>query len=372
MSSTVGQLERAAQKRLVKLIGDRLGYENLGSWQDRESNRNVELQLLEQWLEKRGYGAIHIGKAAQELLRAAEVTAAHDLYAANREVYGLLRYGVPVKPEAGHTTDTVRLIDWEQPENNDFAVVEEVTVLGQHNKRPDLVLYVNGIALVVMELKRSMVSVEEGIRQTYGNQKWEFIRPFFSTVQLTLAGNDSQGLRYAPILAPERYWWTWKLTKDMPAALRTQLEAECDGLTGRLDRAIVQMLARTRLLELVHDFTGFDKGMRKTCRPNQYFAVRAAQERARKREGGIIWHTQGSGKSLTMVWLAQWLRERQLDTRVLIITDREELDEQIEGVFEGVGEAIRRTTSGQDLISVLGQTEPWLVCSLVHKFRTGV
>ena len=113
----------------------------------------------------------------------------------------------------------------------------------------------------------------------------------------------------------------------------------------------------------------FDAGVKKTARHNQYFGVKAAQERVKRREGGIIWHTQGSGKSLTMVWLAKWLREHQPDARVLLITDRTELDEQIERVFNGVDEAIYRTSSGIDLLDTLNKSTEWLICSLIHKFR---
>lgn len=131
---------------------------------------------------------------------------------------------------------------------------------------------------------------------------------------------------------------------------------------------MLQLCAKPRFLELIHDFIVFDAGVKKLCRPNQYFGVRAAQDYIHRREGGIIWHTQGSGKSLTMVWLAKWIREHVEDARVLIITDRIELDEQIEKVFLGVHENIYRTTSGADLITTLNATTPWLVCSLVHKF----
>ncbi|GCE20934.1 restriction endonuclease [Dictyobacter kobayashii] len=131
---------------------------------------------------------------------------------------------------------------------------------------------------------------------------------------------------------------------------------------------MTQLCEKQRFLEIIHDFIIFDAGTKKLCRPNQYFGVRAAQERIRKREGGIIWHSQGSGKSLTMVWLAKWIREHVTDSRVLIITDRTELDEQIEKVFLGVDEEIYRTSSGKDLLAQLNQTIPWLICSLIHKF----
>jgi len=232
-------------------------------------------------------------------------------------------------------------------------VAEEVTVAGNHVKRPDLVLYVNGLALGTIELKRSKVAVSEGIRQSYGNQQADFIRPFFTTVQLVMAGNDVEGLRYGVIETKEKYWLSWKEPSDIEAPL---------------DRALTQMCSKERLLEIIHDFMVFDAGTKKTCRHNQYLGVKAAQARVVKREGGIIWHTQGSGKSLTMVWLAKWLRENQPDARVLLITDRTELDEQIEGVFKGVNEDIYRTTSGGDLLGTLNESLPWLICSLVHKF----
>ncbi len=250
-------------------------------------------------------------------------------------------------------TETVWLIEWKNPLNNDFALAEEVTVKGEHSKRPDVVLYVNGIALVVLELKRSIVSVSEGIRQNLDNQNKKFIQPFFATVQLNMAGNDTEGLRYGTIETREKYYLTWK---------------EESTIENPLDRSLIQLCEKQRLLEIVHDFVVFDAGVKKICRPNQYFGVLAAQERVRKREGGIIWHTQGSGKSLTMVWLARWIREHVQVARVLIITDRTELDEQIEKVFKGVNEEIYRTKSGQDLINRLNAATPWLFCTLIHKF----
>lgn len=352
--SDVGQIERKAQDRVVKLFRDRLDYEYQGNWEYREGNSNIEAELLVQNLKARGYADNLITRTLDQLGKAASVGAGHDLYEANRDVYQLLRYGVKVKPGVGEQTETVWLIDWANPGANHFVVVEEVTVLGQHTKRPDVVLYVNGLALATIELKRSKVSVTKGIRQTIGNQKPEFIRPFFSTVQFVFAGNDVEGLRYGVIDTPEKYWLEWK---------------EPSEVADPLDRALLQLCDKKRFLELIHDFIVFDAGVKKGPRHNQYFGIKAAQDRIAKREGGIIWHTQGSGKSLTMVWLAKWIREHQDDARVLLITDRTELDDQIEKVFNGVNEQIYRTSSGADLLGTLNQTQEWLICSLVHKFR---
>ena len=340
--SEVGQKERRTQQRLAKLFVDELGYRHLGDWQDREGNSNVEPEILRAWLTKQGHSDYVIERTLAAVEKAKIVAPPTSLYDANRAVYTLLRYGVQVAPEVGEHKETVWLVDWENPDNNDFAIAEEVTVFGEHTKRPDIVLYVNGIALGMIELKRSTVSVAEGIRQSLDSQKKEFIEPFFATVQLIFAGNDTEGLRYGVIQTREKYFLTWK---------------EDGGSENPLDRGITQLCAKERFLELIHDFIVFDAGTKKMCRHNQYFGVRAAQAFVKRRDGGIIWHTQGSGKSLTMVWLAKWIRENVTDGRVLLVTDRTELDEQIEKVFKGVDEDIYRTKSGADLVEVLNRTD---------------
>ena len=355
--SKVGQREIQTQRRVVAFFQDALGYAYLGRWQDRPDNRNIERELVADWLKRQGHGDKIIDKALFELNKAAALGGSKTLYDANREVYGLLRYGVKAQPGVGEQTVTIWLIDWENPSNNDFAIAEEVTVSGENTKRPDLVLYVNGIALGVLELKRSTVSVTEGIRQNLDSQKKEFIQPFFATVQLVMAGNDTEGLRYGVIETSEKYWLHWKEAEAHPSADDNPLLRELSQLCGK-----------ERLLEIIHDFVVFDAGVKKICRHNQYFGVKAAQARVQRREGGIVWHTQGSGKSLTMVWLAKWIREHVTDARVLLITDRTELDEQIEKVFKGVSEDLHRTKSGADLVRVLNTSDEWLIASLIHKF----
>ncbi len=355
-SLNVGQVEKLTQARVIKLFSESLGYDYLGNWTERTPNRNIETVLLLSFLHQQGYQDNLITRALHLFDKAAGDTS-KSLFERNKTVYELLRYGVKVKPEIGENTETVWLIDWKQPLNNHFGIAEEVTVKAADakafDKRPDVVLYVNGIALGVLELKRSTVSVSEGIRQNLDNQKPIFIEPFFSTLQILMAGNDTEGLRYGSIATKEKYYLTWK--EDSPIA-------------NILDRQLTQLCNKARFLELIHDFIVYDAGIKKLCRHNQYFGVRAAQDFIKRREGGIIWHTQGSGKSLTMVWLTKWIRENQTDARVLIVTDRTELDEQIEKVFKGVNEAIYRTTSGADLITKLNDTAPWLLCSLIHKF----
>ena len=352
--SKVGQREIQTQRQVVAFFRDVLGYRYLGRWQDRPDNRNIEKALLTDWLEGQGHSRKIIDKVLFDLGKVAALGGSKTLYDVNRDVYGLLRYGVKVQPDVGEHTDTVWLIDWKNPGNNDFAIAEEVTVTAENTRRPDLVLYVNGIALGVLELKRSTVSVTEGIRQNLDSQKKEFIRPFYTTVQFVMAGNETEGLRYGVIETPEKYWLRWKEAEAHPAAGDNPLLRELGQLCGK-----------ERLLEIIHDFIVFDAGIKKTCRHNQYFGVRAAQGHVKRREGGIIWHTQGSGKSLVMVWLAKWIRENITNSRVLIITDRTELDEQIEKVFKGVSEDIYRTRTGADLVRVLNTGDEWLICSLI-------
>ena len=362
MMNTVAEREIHIQGRVVTFFHEVLGYTYLGNWQERASNSNIDKSLLTDWLKSRGHDDNIINKTLRELDKAATFGGSKTLYDANREVYELLRYGVKIQPSVGEQHITVWLINWRNPFNNKFGIAEEVTLKGAHtNKRPDLILYVNGIAIAVLELKRSTVSVSEGIRQNLVNQKEAFIGWFFSTVQFVMAGNETQGLRYGVIKTPEKYWLRWKEDKAHPNA--------GDNL---LHRELSQFCNKARMLEILHDFIVFDAGTKKICRHNQFFGVKASQEKVKRREGGIIWHTQGSGKSLTMVWLAKWILEHNPNARVLIITDRTELDEQIEKVFIGVNEDIQRTRSGDNLARVLRETSARLVCSLVHKFgRSG-
>jgi len=164
----VGQIERATQNRVVKLFQKQLGYSYLGNWEDREGNSNIEEDLLRKFLsEKKHHSETLINKTLFELNKAANKS--DNLYDVNKEVYSLLRYGVKVREEVGENTQTIELIDWKHLLENDFYIAEEVTIKGEHGKRPDIVLYVNGIALGVLELKRSTVSISEGIRQNLDN-----------------------------------------------------------------------------------------------------------------------------------------------------------------------------------------------------------
>jgi type I restriction enzyme R subunit len=278
--------ERVTQNRVVQrftasISTGGLAYRSLGDWHQREHNRGIEAEILRKNLEDRGYSNAQIGAALQKLETAADCTGI-TLYAANLRTYQLLRYGVPVQTAAGQAHETVHLIDWKNPEKNDFALAEEVTLKGGYQRRPDIVLYLNGLAIAVIELKRSSVELADGVRQLITNQEEIFNKGFFSTVQLVLAGSDSQGLRYGTTGTPEQFFVEWK--DEAPGA--------ADVSPGvLLDRPLVQLCGKARLLDLIHNFIILDAGQKKVPRPHQFFGVKAAQERMARREGGVIWHT---------------------------------------------------------------------------------
>lgn len=355
--NNIGEIERITQNRVVKLFTDKsgLGYDYLGNWEDIPNNSNIEEVYLKDYLVKKAGYTEALANRAIYLLKSEANHADRNLYNNNKEVYKLLRYGVEASEGPGERYQRIHFINWTQPEENHFGIAEEVTYHGYREKRPDIVLYVNGIAIGVLELKRSTISIGDGIRQSIVNQQKEFIEEFFPTIQLVMAGNDTEGLRYGTIGTPEKFFLRWK-------------EDEEDNSQLQLDKYLTKICNKKRLLEIIYDFVLFDGGIKKLPRYHQYFGIKAAQEHIRRREGGIIWHTQGSGKSIVMVMLAKWILENNPNARVAILTDRTELDKQIERVFNDAGEELKRTSSGAELMEQLSQPSPRLLCSLIHKF----
>lgn len=206
--SNIGDSERKTQNRVIEFFQTKLHYRYIGNLKD-QANRNIDEEKLTRWLTDHGYSSAVATRAVEELVKAA-TNLQEGLYTANRAVYQLLKYGAKIKENADENETTVYFIDWDTPCENLFEIAEEVTVVANNEKRPDLVVYMNGIAVAIIELKKSTVSVSNGIRQNLTNQREMFIQPFFTTMQFCMAGNDSEGLRYGTIKTPEKYYLEWK------------------------------------------------------------------------------------------------------------------------------------------------------------------
>ena len=369
----IGDSERTTQNKVVDFFKNKdiLGYNYMGNLKDKV-NKNIDEKTLKTFLKNKGYADNAITSAIAELIRASE-NIGRGIYTANKEVYALLKYGVKVNTDKDAPPQTIYLIDFDIPTNNIFSIAEEVTVIEKQEKRPDIVIYVNGIAVAIIELKKSSVAVSQGIRQNLTNQKSEFIEKFFSTIQFCMAGNDFEGLRYGTLKTGEKYYMEWKEdgfdgNEDERPISDIRIGERIKSFDNILFKQLYQMFDKERFLDLVHNFVIFDKGIKKVCRYNQFYGIKRTQNRITKKKSGIIWHTQGSGKTLTMVWLSKWVLMNNPHARVLIVTDRDELDDQIEKNFIGVNKKIVRTKSGHDLLEKLNKYDDNLICSLVHKF----
>ncbi len=370
--------EREYQNSVVRLFREQLGYDYLGKLQygkdckclaDGRTNAPVIEDELRAFLASQDrYTALQINTAISEVKKAAQLTDSKKgvLLDTNNSLYEILTSHIAARPAPEKEHENVYLFDFENPLANRFAIAEEVSFIdpltGSHS-RPDIVVYVNGIALAVLELKRSIITVQEGIKQHLSNEI-DLIPSFFTTVQFTIAANrtngtgdrDNNGFRYATILTPAKFWTPWKRDNHETG---TQL-SDTDSYLDFFDKATLFDLFRHGVID--------DGGTKKVMRPHQFHALRAAMPRLKAKASGVIWHSQGSGKSLTMAWLARHIRRNFADPRVLIITDRTELNQQIANTFLKTTGCTHVATSSDDLLSTLHAGKEWLVCSLIHKF----
>ena len=316
-------------------------------------------------------------KAVDELAR---VSLNEGLMVANERITNLLLLGTSLEENLEDGTRrsfSFKFIDFENLQNNDFYVTEEFEVSrvsqsdAQKHRRPDLVLFINGIPIVVIELKKSSVSFENGIKQLEKEQGKDEIAHLFKYIQLTIAANGS-GARYGTTGTPFKFYSVWKEQDEAKA--KESLKSLINGReVSALDMTLFALLSKDRLLRLVRHYIVFDKRMKKVCRYQQFFAIEETLKRvsAKKdgaRAGGLIWHTQGSGKSLTMVMLTKLLKQIYINSKIIVVTDRIDLDGQIHETFENTDVKAGRASSGSDLIEKL-QSGVSVITTLVHKFE---
>lgn len=273
----------------------------------------------------------------------------------------------------------LRYIDWDTPQNNVFHVTEEFAVDSrdrQHNTRPDIVLFINGIPFAVIECKAPHIPVDEAVGQMIRNQQAAYIPQLFKFAQLVVATNKN-AVKYATVGTPKKFWSVWK--EQDADWLQTRLKALVpDRMSTEQDRNIVSLFSRERVFELIRYFILFDANVKKVCRYQQFFAVReimktiAESDEHGNRQSGVIWHTQGSGKSLTMVMLAKYILMELKDChpRVVIVTDRKELDAQIAATFAHTRLTPARATSGRHLVELVNSARADVITSIINKFNT--
>ena len=324
------------------------------------------------------FSAANVERAMEDL----DVPLAEGLVRASEAVYDALLLGksYPEIVGEGKTQSfNLRYIDWEHPENNLFHVTKEFSVNSRdrlHDARPDLVLFINGIPFAVIECKAPLVGVEQAVEQNIRNQQKAYIPQLYKFAQIVMATNKN-AVQYATTGTPKKFWSVWK--EEDTAFLDAALERHVRGRTPtEQDRCLVSLFSKERVMELIRYFVLFDANVKKICRYQQYFAVKAIMATLRQRDergnrqSGVVWHTQGSGKSLTMVMLAKYLLMELSDgnPKVVIVTDRKELDRQIAATFAHTRLKPARATSGRNLVELLGSGKADVVTTLINKFDT--
>ena len=325
--------------------------------------------------EKYKFSASTIGQAIKDL----NEDLVTGLISTNEKIYDLLTLGKSYQENMVDGTKRsfdIKYIDFEHPENNDFYVTEEFSVLRMNGKdyaRPDIVLFVNGIPLAVIECKDASVPIIQAISQNIRNQKPDYIPQLFKFIQIVMAANKNE-TKYATCGTPDKFWSTWN-----EQYVEKQNELLDKTVIGRQitkqDRDIISLFEKERFLELIKDFIIFEAGTKKICRYQQYFAVKAMLERIKHdKKGGVVWHTQGSGKSITMVYITKKLMEDKeiQNPQVVIVTDRVDLDKQIHKTFNRIGVEAARATTGNNLTDLIKDEKVRVITTVVNKFETVV
>lgn len=272
-----------------------------------------------------------------------------------------------------------RYIDWENSEKNLFHVTEEFSVESQdkqHNARPDIVLFINGIPFAIIECKAPHISVEQAVEQNIRNQQNDYIPHLYKYAQIVLATNKNN-VKYATTGTPKKFWSIWK-EEDRTFLDKSLTQFIIERMATVQDKNLISLFTPERTMELMRYFILYDANVKKICRYQQYFAIREIvstienRDETGNRESGVIWHTQGSGKSLTMVMLAKYIlmEMSSCNPKVIIVTDRKELDGQIAATFSHTRLHPARATSGRHLVELIDSGKADVVTTIINKFNT--
>lgn len=317
----------------------------------------------------------NIAKAIEEL----NVPLNEGLMSANQKISDKLMLGTSYDEElidGVKKSFSLQYIDFKNPENNIFHVTEEFTVNRQitseieKTRRPDLVLFINGIPFAVIELKKSSVDAEQGISQMIRNQGKDEIPHLFKYIQLTIAGNNHTP-KYATAGTPKKFYAVWE-EEEFKSEPNNLIE---DRSVSSLDKTIFALFSKNRVIEILHSYIIFDNKIKKVARYQQFFAIKEIVKKINildntgRRGGGLVWHTQGSGKSLTMAMLTKVIKRDIAGSKIIVVTDRTDLDRQIHTTFANSEIKAGRANSGHDLIEKL-QSGMSVITTLIHKFET--
>lgn len=378
-----------SQRPAIEVL-QKLGYKYISEEENKNLRNNIltdvifkdilakklnEINSYEYKGEKYKFSASTIGQAIKDL----NEDLVTGLISTNEKIYDLLTLGKSYQENMVDGTKRsfdIKYIDFEHPENNDFYVTEEFSVLRMNGKNysiPDIVLFVNGIPLAAIECKDASVPIIQAISQNIRNQKPDYIPQLFKFIQIVMAANKNE-TKYATCGTPDKFWSTWnEQYVDKQNELLNKI------VIGRQvikqDRDIISLFEKKRFLELIKDFIIFEAGKKKICRYQQYFAVKAMLERIKQdKKGGVVWHTQGSGKSITMVYITKKIMEDKeiQNPQVVIVTDRIDLDKQIHKTFNRIGVEAARATTGNNLTDLIKDEKIRVITTVVNKFETVV
>ncbi len=394
-SHTIFNERPESQDRALKIL-EKMGYEMV-SRNEAEKKRGLRKAVLfedelEGFLSQRTFPynneqRFFSGGSIANAIKAMNVQSAAGLFAANKHVYDMLCMGKSMEeslPNGNLESFDINFIDFENPENNIFQVTDEFEVECSNGKfaRPDVVVLVNGIPLAVIECKKSGIDVMEGVKQNIRNWGNDYIPQFFQYTQLVLAVNPDKVL-YGTCGTPAKYFVSWH-EDDKDWLNDWTRKCSPDGHIKEQDRALVSLLYPERLLDLIRNFIIYDNNVKKIARYKQYFAVRKCLDRILLKDGkntknGVVWHTQGSGKTLTMIMLTKMiLRESaKINTmirnpRFIMVTDRVNLDKQIRDNFIHAKMNPHRAKTGKGLIELLADEGNTVITALVNKFEAAV